>query len=106
MPLHDEGETDVGILVEAKVQANPAAVVLVHLIRRRSHRKRHTSCNRAHTVEVKQKSFSFNCSGTVEQLNSNGKTVFARFETVHSALAPEQPFVRSIVSFLARKAYT
>ena len=41
----------------------------------------------------------------MEELNGNGKTAFARFETVRSVLAPDQPFMRSIVSFLARKAY-
>ena len=49
---------------------------------------------------------SFHSNGTVEWLNGNGKTAFARFEMVQSVLAPDQPFVHSIVSFFARNAYT
>ena len=37
--------------------------------------------------------------------NGNGKVAFTRFEMVRSVLALDQPFVCSIVSFLAKKAY-
>ena len=40
------------------------------------------------------------------KLYGNGKNGVHRFETVRSILAPDQPFAHSIVSFLAKKAYT
>ena len=45
---------------------------------------------------------------TAKWLNNNGKMAFARFKTVRSVLALAQPFIRSIITFLAlaRKAYT
>ena len=45
----------------------------------------------------------FHLNGMAERLDGNGKTVFARFKTVRSVLAPN---MRSIISFLVRKAYT
>ena len=48
----------------------------------------------------------FRSNGTVEQLNSNGKTAFACFRTVQSVVAPDQPFVHPVVSFLVRRVYT
>ena len=46
----------------------------------------------------------FHLNRIVEWLD--GIMAFARFEMVLSILAPDQPIVRSIVSFLARRAYT